>query len=200
MKTYLILCLGALFFLFACHEDTIVPDKTVKSDQTNVLLRSYTAPADVLEGLPAEAAHENGMDVTREIIFQPTTGIFYVTESDECGEFGASHQTIIEGEGIATHIGHYGVLNYVCIADPANPVSAVGPWMGIITAANGDEIHTILVGMEPDMDNPPYATINYLILGGTGRFLGATGSVDMYGFINFEDGTWSLSGTGEITY
>lgn len=200
MKTYLMLCIGAFFFLFACQEDTIAPDKTAKADQSENQLYSYTAPADVMESLPAESAHENGMDVTRHLVFHPTTGIFYVTESDDCADFGVSHQTIVEGGGIATHIGQYSVLNYVCISDPADPVSFAGPFLGIITSANGDEIHTMVIGMEPDMKNPPNATIHYLVMGGTGRFIGATGFVDMYGFLDFTEGTWSLSGTGEITY
>ncbi len=41
---------------------------------------------------------------------------------------------------------------------------------------------------------------HYVIYNGTGRFEGATGDINMYGTLDFENFVWNLQGEGTITY
>lgn len=58
----------------------------------------------------------------------------------------------------------------------------------------------MLAGAITDPNNPPYTTYANIILGGTGRFVGTTGYISMYGITDMILGTWSLIGEGEVTY
>jgi len=104
----------------------------------------------------------------------------------------------VTGEGNASHIGHYTVLNTGCF--DGSLIS------GKITAANGDEIHTY-IAYAVNVDGIWY--FHYIVNGGTGRFDCVSGYIDMYGTIDlvFEgdpphpiSGTWTLEGEGVIVY
>jgi hypothetical protein len=94
---------------------------------------------------------------------------------------------LVQGTGHATHLGAFTVINYLCYEDPTIT-------RGLLTAANGDQIHTMVTGP------PVNGVYNYAILGGTGRFEGATGYIDMWGDIDIIAETFDLEGLGEITY
>lgn len=126
----------------------------------------------------------NSKPVTKTIKFQRSWGWFELFDDDPY------YQTRIIGEGNATLIGHFTVLN--TYDSYANMAPMGGPWLGFITAANGDEIHTQLVGQGP--------SYHYVIIGGTGRFEGATGDIYMTGESSFIDYTWTMEGEGTITY
>jgi hypothetical protein len=72
--------------------------------------------------------------------------------------------TIVDGEGEATHLGHFTVTAHV-VADPVT-----GSWM--LTAANGDVLFVTFVGFGID---ETHGGGDMTIVGGTGRFQGATG-------------------------
>lgn len=127
----------------------------------------------------------NSKPVTKTMKIQRAWGGFELINEDPY------FQTRIVGEGEATHIGHFSVLNTYDSDAYMNPVG--GPWLGFITAANGDEIHTQMVGV---LEGEVY---HYIIIGGTGRFMGATGELFMSGEI-YPDLTWYLEGEGTITY
>ena len=99
----------------------------------------------------------------------------------------------VTGEGNASHIGHYTVLNTGCF----DGTSVI---YGVITAANGDEIQTY-IAYDVYVDGIWY--FHYVVYGGTGRFDGVCGYIDMYGTLDlvFEgdppypiSGTWTLEG------
>ena len=94
---------------------------------------------------------------------------------------------LVQGSGHASHLGAFTVINYLCYENP-------GITRGLLTAANGDQIHTMVTG--PPVDG----VYNYAILGGTGRFEEATGYIDMWGDIDLVAETFDLEGLGEITY
>jgi hypothetical protein len=104
---------------------------------------------------------------------------------------------VIEGSGIATHLGLYTVRNLACIDQYGGYAS---PVYGFITAACGSEIHTMMDSAYPDEENPPNWYYHYTIIGGTKKYQGASGYFLMYGFIDDMTGTWSLTGEGRITY
>jgi hypothetical protein len=74
--------------------------------------------------------------------------------------------TIVDGEGEATHLGHFTVIAHVV----ADQDGVTGSWM--LTAANGDVLFVTFVGFGID---PTHGGGNMTIVGGTGRFQGATG-------------------------
>jgi hypothetical protein len=76
--------------------------------------------------------------------------------------------TIVDGEGEATHLGHFTVTAHVVVDLVADTVT--GSWM--LTAADGDVLFVTFVGFGID---PTHGGGNMTIMGGTGRFQGATG-------------------------
>jgi hypothetical protein len=94
---------------------------------------------------------------------------------------------VIEGEGRATHLGKsaYDAESEIHVGEgPFHPY-----WSEVtLTAANGDQLFVTLEGflsfpesMDPEGENEVYAT--FRITGGTGRFEGAGGTGDFWGWI-----------------
>ena len=101
----------------------------------------------------------------------------------------------MQGSGTATHLGNW-TNNGVIFFDGSS-----GPPFGALatvhfTAANGDHLDIILAGT---VDASLVATATYHIVGGTGRFAGATGHGDFSAQPN-PDGTLSYAATGTINY
>ena len=121
--------------------------------------------------------------------------------SNDCDE--GICQVYVSGSGNTSHLGKFTVENFGCY-DVFGGTGQVGEWLGYITAANGDMIHTELIySWEAD----GYDWYLYDILGGTGRFEGASGYIENYGntdYFNpdnpFEGGEWDLEGEGIIVY
>lgn len=136
--------------------------------------------------------------VTEKIVFYPCSGTMgIIVNPDTIGHFNPPPQMLIEGCGTATIIGEYTVKNLVCVDEAGNFLTTI---KGYITDTNGNEIHTQVDSYYPDPENPDDLIFDYIITGGTGRFEKSTGWVKMSGIIDFEKGTWNLSGEGEITY
>lgn len=121
--------------------------------------------------------------------------------SNDCDE--GICQVYVSGSGNTSHLGKFTVENFGCF-DVFGGTGQVGEWLGYITAANGDMILTELIySWEAD----GYDWYLYDILGGTGRFDGASGYIENYGntdYYNpanpFEGGWWNLEGEGIIVY
>lgn len=128
--------------------------------------------------------------VTKTIKFYESEGPFeFDFGSEGCGP--APYLTIT-GTGIASHLGMYNVVNKGCY-------DGISPILGVITAADGDEVHTYIADAEQDPDNDLW-TYHYKIYDGTGKFEGAYGDIYLVGTIDFENWWWKLSGEGRITY
>lgn len=168
MKKFFVLLIGAIFLATACQEDNLVNENDL-----------------------SVISHEKaGKPVTKTIKFFEASGPFELEDNVEgCAPY--PYMTV-SGEGNASHIGHYTVLNYGCF-------DQVSPVFGIITAANGDEIHTYVTSAWQDPDTEIWY-YHYVIYGGTGRFDGAYGDVDLFGTIDFENFEWTMEGEGTITY
>lgn len=93
-----------------------------------------------------------------------------------------------EASGHATHLGHYTLvaeadLNLIQIIgiDPVTllPIATL-PLSAVFTAANGDEVHVdmVMTGLFHPVDlNFPSFTVVGTVIGGTGRFASASGSL-----------------------
>ncbi|MEN8789842.1 MAG: hypothetical protein ABF293_09390 [Flavobacteriaceae bacterium] len=202
MKTKLLLFIGTLL-LASCQTEDLEPQQVIDQNEevalSNVLksFNNYTP----MGNMPQASKNVNANQVTKDIIFRYSRGTFGVVVNPEaCGDFfDPPLQFVIEGDGIATHIGRFTVENFACV----NPQGEILSNMyGFITSANGDVIHTVVVNSYPDEDNPPNVYYEYMIIGGSpgGRFEVASGSITMYGIIDYATGTFELEGWGEITY
>ncbi len=170
MKKLMFLFLSLSIFFAGCDNDALVPDAM------------------------NDAALKSGKMVERTIKFIQCSGVMEVVQNDACDN---GMLLLVHGDGQASHIGHFTVINTTCVDENFNPVS---PLIGEITAANGDKICT-MVTKEPWMENGVihyYYQIQPELC--TGRFENATGYIIMWGDIDFIAMTWDLKGEGKITY
>jgi hypothetical protein len=105
------------------------------------------------------------------------------------------------GEGTATHLGRF----TAAFVDNVNLATATSTGTFSFTAANGDRLFTTTSGGE-DQFTPPnisHVRLQAEIVGGTGRFAGATGTliIRTIGTIDFASGTSTGTGSfeGRIT-
>jgi len=107
-----------------------------------------------------------------------------------------------EGVGIATHLGRMEGTGSNCtsfnLATEAVPI-----WDGLATfvAADGSSITMTYEGaQDAPMDGRAAAASAFIVISGTGRFEGATGSWPSSGVIDFTTGTFHGSFSGWISY
>lgn len=134
-------------------------------------------------------------------------GEFSYTGRD-CTAFAGSIPMHVTGSGEASHTGQLAVEFFGCVTLTMDPVPVphpaslqlVGPGPGTVTAANGDELavtmETYVATIAHDGTSTDVGT--YEITGGTGRFLGATGSFTSTG--SGAAGHWQNTFKGTITY
>jgi hypothetical protein len=115
---------------------------------------ALSGPATAGEGVPFKG-HSSG--VILNLGFDPAENVVRL------------HLT---GEGVATHLGHYKVDSMIEI----HVADGTGNQRQIITAANGDML--ILTGANGHAIDATHAAGTLTIVGGTGRFEGAAGSID----------------------
>ncbi|MEN8145340.1 MAG: hypothetical protein ABFS14_10360 [Gemmatimonadota bacterium] len=103
------------------------------------------------------------------------------------------------GEGYATHLGYITETENACI-DFATLSLTLGEFT--LTAANGDEVWGEFEASASFDPPPPNAnfTCSWQIVGGTGRFVGATGAGDCPGSHQLGDGTSLIIFEGWIRY
>jgi hypothetical protein len=122
------------------------------------------------------------------------------------GSFTAADQGVVvppnllvqgTGDGKATHFGRF-TMTYSAVADLATP-TATGTFT--FTAANGDQLLTTFVGVAADNIEPGVVSFTEVvtIVGGTGRFVGATGTFTLrrIALIDFATGTSTSTGSFE---
>ena len=120
---------------------------------------------------------------TKTLSIKRSWGTMEYAQNEECGVL-----LIVEGQGNANLLGRFKVRNEACLG------GGEFYWWGRLTAANGDEINTV-VDMTWEGDG-----YYYIIMEGTGRFEGAKGYIIMDGDIDYGNMTFELYGEGEITY
>lgn len=108
------------------------------------------------------------------------------------GEIGMSLTKV----GNATHLGDFRVASSQCL-DPATGVITKGE--AIFTAANGDQVFTMHSGGVTG--SPPVLAfeLHYTVTGGTGRFAGASGSIQATGDFDVRTGGGTASLEGVIS-
>ena len=98
-------------------------------------------------------------------------------------------------EGTATHLGPFTART----VDNVSSTSGVGTWD--FTARNGDQLFSETVGVETEFEPPniSHVTLHATIVGGTGRFAGASGelTIEFVEAINFATCSGESQGTFE---
>jgi hypothetical protein len=129
-----------------------------------------------------------------------TTGIVYSPSFPDGDTFGgrcsqpSQWVSSSAGTGHDTHLGRVTWASEHCFQLSAGTFSDARV---VITAANGDQLHATYEGV---MTGETTFTDSVVITGGTGRFAGATGSVDETGWFDPETGYMEVGGVGTISY
>jgi hypothetical protein len=135
--------------------------------------------------------------VTKNFKINNSSGVFEYSYNSECGP--SYTQASIIGSGTATHIGNFDTEASFCVDENGSATSDIN---GTFTAANGDQI--IYYMSDPSagiyFDEEGLMHMEFDIVGGTGRFDGATGYYSLVGTVDFVNFTWSWIGNGSITY
>jgi hypothetical protein len=97
------------------------------------------------------------------------------------------------GAGTATHVGLFDISLSWCM-DPATGV--IGSGHSTVTAANGDQIVMTLTGQAV---SPVDLLFQMEMVGGTGRFDGSTGMLEVRAVLG-AGGSWTSTGAGWISY
>lgn len=162
-----------------------------------IIAFACTKDGDILQEDLSDSALLKSKVKTKTIKFHRASGPFIYEFPSDCGE--GIFRAVISGQGNASHLGRFTVENIGCFhQDSEGDLVLDGPWLGFMTAANGDEIHTQLVGA---WDKAGLSYYKYMVLTGTGRFFEAQGEIIMYGTMEYEtplSGNWTLKGEGTL--
>jgi len=126
----------------------------------------------------------------------PFSGTF---TTDTQAVFAPPTTLLINGTaaGTATHLGRFTATSTAVV----DTTTATSTGTFNFTAANGDQLFTTTTGGEDEFIPPNVSRITLVatIVGGTGRFAAATGTLTMHstGMIDFATGTSSGSGSFE---
>lgn len=110
---------------------------------------------------------------------------------------GGNLNVVIGGAGTATHLGRYSYTADECF-DPGTGTFTGDP---TFTAANGDQLWGSYEGQVAPTSDPNVITYTetLTISGGSGRFLGASGVLEVVGIANLATGEYSQELSGWIS-
>jgi|GEM_PF-2326623 len=198
MKKLFMYVVGAILLFASCQSDELQSDEALVMENDVILMKaieSFKNYKSTKQSSTIASKSDNANRVTKEMVIKYSRGnIDVVLNTDACGDNNPPLQFVLNGGGIASLIGQYTVLNIACIGQ-----DGLEDLMGIITAANGDEIYTELIQTIPDEDKEDFHTLEYKIIGGSGRFEGAEGKLYIYGEIVLS-GPYEAVGWATITY
>jgi len=137
--------------------------------------------------------------VTKQFKINNASGALEFSYSPEnvCYPYFAQNRNY--GTGTASHFGKITLESSYCVNQQGGFASA---WTGTITTANGDVIY--FKNDDPastsTLDENWNAHVEYNIVGGTGKYKGATGFFYMNGIVNIPEQYWNVAGAGTINY
>ena len=112
-----------------------------------------------------------------------------------CDEAAGLAYSGAPGKGRMTHVGRFEIQQAGCVN---LATGAVTDGQGILTAANGDQIHLEYTGSVVNLDPLTYE-LHYSSRGGTGRFTHAVGESEFV-VVYTSETTWIAEGAGWISY
>ena len=122
---------------------------------------------------------------------------FSYSSENACYPYFAQNRNY--GSGTASHFGKITLESAYCVNQQGGFES---PWAGTITTANGDVIYfkNEAPASTSTIDENWNAHVEFNIVGGTGRYTGATGFFYMNGIVNIPEKYWNVEGAGTINY
>jgi hypothetical protein len=177
MKTHILLLAGAMAWV-ACESAT---EPTAVDPSARETVQFDAAAGPISDGL-----------VLREFTLK-SEGEF--VRLGWCDEAAGLAYSAAPGEGTMTHVGRFELQQAGCV-NLATGVVTDG--QGILTAANGDQIHLAYAGSAVNLDPLTYE-LHYVTTGGTGRFSRAEGESDFV-VVYTSETTWIAEGGGWIRY
>jgi len=189
MKLKLLSCIGISLFLLSCDQDTTQTDLI---DQQADLVDQKLIATLFKEGdhwnTSAYNIAQKKHAVTKKFKVRASGTMAMILDSPDCDGYV---QVINQGEGNASHLGRFNVTVSYC-GDGEAPVS---PIFAVQTAANGDQLFSVVVGSDPSV-----GSLDFLYYGGTGRFDGASGFITLFFTFDYPNQTWSNYGEGTLIY
>ena len=165
-----------------------------------LLASALAACADSGSTSPASSAANSprSADLQRSGTSRPFSGSCTLTFNAPPFPLPAIHHQIDTGPCLFTHLGRTELYGELDIDFAAGTQSG---WR-TLTAANGDELHLTVSGRNGAGAVGGMVSIDaqFVIVGGTGRFAGATGSGRATGVANLMTRTTTAAMTGSITY
>lgn len=138
--------------------------------------------------LSAETSGSSAADVVRPLR-QTSSGVL--------GPVGACTAGVVqfeaEGHGRASHMGRFDISFSWCLNSATGEIDGGD---AVVVAANGDRIVMTLAGQAVSASQ---LDLQAEIVGGSGRFTGAVGMLDVVAVLG-ESGSWTSEGTGWISY
>ena len=178
MRGQFLLIAGAVA-LFGCGDATAPEPDSPPADASVALASSHVTPM-------------SGESVVHQVKLKSEGWSIPLGWCDEAA--GVLHSAV-PGVGTMTHVGRFEIQQSGCI-DSAT--GAITEGRGVLTAANGDEIHLEFAGSATSVTPLTYA-LHYIVTGGTGRFLSAEGESDFV-VIYTSETTWIAEGGGWLSY
>lgn len=199
MKRITIFILAVSSLLFACKKDAVqtAKEKTKPSlKEALSILRASAEKASKAAGNQTSQVDitqlNNGNRVTRTF-YSNTSATFILVEDPGCN---STLRIKVTGHGTGRHIGNLTLNLESCFFIAPDVLFLLE---GAVTAANGDKIYEKQTGGGTQASGLPFETYN--IIGGTGRFAGATGSiVSNYSVFDPENNIFLSEQIGTITY
>lgn len=169
-QRFLVLLVACSVGVFSCQKETLSTEEEIASSMHS-----------------NKGNHENAVPFIGDYV---TTAVFLQ---------GPAVQ-IITGIGQATHLGQSTFIANATVNFGTPPPFAIAG-TAVFTAANGDQFYTQFTGTNtPTGNGTSRGVINHTIVGGTGRFENATGSLIGIALVNAANPTNTVSYTGTLDY
>jgi len=190
MKTQTVLFFVLLIAALGCEKATPSNEEILDPQLLLSPFFNYTYTGD----LPENQSYLKATTVSKTIKFLEISGIMKFQEGDCAPYLNVS----LIGEGRSSLMGKYSLLNTFC-SDGVDPVT---PIYGFLTAANGDEIHTMVIEAGVAEENEVYDLYYiYTVLGGTGRFEHiVSGEMIIYSNVDWGALSWVCEGAGTLVF
>ncbi|NHF57941.1 hypothetical protein FK220_001215 [Flavobacteriaceae bacterium TP-CH-4] len=189
MKLKFLLLFGIVAFFLACEKEAIPMEL---NNQQNTLVDEGLVEILFTKGKQWDALTEQSAQkdnpVTKKLKIRTSGTMSMTPGADACEGF---IQFSASGEGNATHLGLFTLELDYC----TDGTAPLGPIFAKQTAANGDQVLSVVVGGDPTENS-----LDFLIYGGTGRFENATGFVTLFFVFDYLNQTFDNFGEGTITY
>lgn len=184
---YALLCIG--IFLFSCEKESLPIDQVDQPVNlvTETLMTSLFAEGEHWSNSSFNFAKKK--HAVTKILKIRTSGTMTMTpDSPECN---GNILVNVEGEGNASHLGKFTITLDYC----SDGVAPVSPILATQTAANGDQLYSVVVGSDPSK-----GSLDFMYYDGTGRFEGASGFITLFFTFDYVNQTFSNYGEGTLTY